>query len=95
MTWIVTWAFGTDAEIEAVAAARGDRVAVDEEVQWVDRTLRRYPLDLGEGRYPGDRNYRPVTYRVWFGDTIGVFYRVDVPTKTVQVQSVGPARRPR
>ena len=32
-------------------------------------------------------------HRVWYGDTIGIWYTVDDATMTVRVLAVGPARR--
>ncbi|MBX9583237.1 MAG: hypothetical protein K2X87_23280 [Gemmataceae bacterium] len=87
MIYLVTWAIAALAELAAIAAARADPDAVDKAAQWVDYTLRRIPLDVGESRNPGER--------LWYGDVLGVYYSVDDRAMTVRIQSVAPARRPR
>lgn len=87
MTYSATRAVAALAELAAIAGVRGDPKAVDQAAQWVDYTLRRIPLDVGESRNPGER--------LWYGDVLGVYYLVDDRAMTVRVQSVAPARRPR
>ncbi|MFO0852094.1 MAG: hypothetical protein U0871_26550 [Gemmataceae bacterium] len=92
MTWVVTWAAATSAEIVRIAALRGDPAAVDQAVQRMDWVLRRYPTDMGESRVPALRAVGP-DLRVWFGDVLGVLYQVDDVAMRVEVLAVGPARR--
>jgi hypothetical protein len=85
MTYSVTW---TGAAIQLLAAlerAAADPSAVRKAGDWVDYTLRRIPSNVGESRSGNDR--------LWYGDVLGVYYRVDDTAMTVRIISVGPARR--
>jgi hypothetical protein len=85
MTYSVVW---TGAAVQLLAALERDAPdpsAVRKAGDWVDYTLRRIPFNVGESRSGSDR--------LWYGDVLGVYYRVDDTTLTVRVISVGPARR--
>jgi hypothetical protein len=86
MTFTVTWSLVALAQLPAIENAHGDRQAVDQAVQWVDYTLRRIPMNVGESR-------ASLIERLWYGDVLGVYYRVDSDNYRVRIISVGPARR--
>ena len=85
MTFIVVWAVAAIDELSRIERLAVDPASVHAESVWLDRTLRRYPRDLGESRNPG--------YRVWFGDAIGAYFFVDEVANRVEVLKLGPARR--
>lgn len=86
MTYAVTWAMAAIGQFNQMLAAANDPDRIRRAADWVDYTLRRIPLDVGESRSsPGER--------IWFGDVLRVYYRVDADAMTVRVISVAPARR--
>jgi hypothetical protein len=85
MTYLVYWSVAAVQEIGRVEQAAADPAAVRAAAAEVDVTLRRKPLEVGESRTPG--------HRVWYGDLIGVYYRVEEQTGRVEVLTAGPARR--
>ena len=62
-----------------------DPAAVRAAQDRIDYMLRRWARDLGESRDPG--------FRLWYGDMLGVFYRIDEEAMRVEVLFAGPARR--
>ena len=86
MTFTVTWSLVALTQLPQIQAAHGDPQAVDQAVQWADYTLRRIPMNVGESR-------ASVSERLWYGDVLGVYYRVDDENYRVRIISVGPARR--
>lgn len=87
MTFIVTWAVSALQELARVESAAAVPESVHQARDWVDYTLRRIPLDVGESR---DENYR-----LWYGDVLGIWYQVNTDAGTVRILAVGPARRRR
>jgi hypothetical protein len=85
MTYTVTWAFTTTLELARIGATLTNPADADREAVWMDSILRRYPFAMGESRFGADR--------IWYADVIGIWYRIDDVAMTVQVLSVGPARR--
>ena len=85
MTYIVTWTIVASQQLAVLIANAADPASGRQAAAWVDYTLRRIPLNVGESRV---RNYR-----LWYGDVLGVFYDVDEDNYRVRVISVGPARR--
>jgi hypothetical protein len=85
MTYIVTWTIAASQQLAVLAANAVDPVSVRQAGAWVDYTLRRIPLNVGESR---SRNYR-----LWYGDVLGVYYHVDEDNYRVRVISIGPALR--
>ena len=86
MTYIVIWTLAAVQHLDALIAGAADPVSVRQAGAWVDYTLRRIPLNVGESRAPG--------YRLWYSDVLGVYFHVDEDNYRVRVISVGPARRP-
>lgn len=87
MTFSVIWRMAAVTQLGQIRAASDDPVAVDRAAAFVDYLLRRTPRDVGESRNPG--------YRVWYEDTLGVFYHVDEVEMRVEVLYAAPARRHR
>ncbi len=85
MTFVVTWSLVAHEQFVRLEADAVDPESVRQAAAWVDYTLRRTPLDMGELRWGGER--------LWYGDVLGVWYKVDDRAGTVRVQSIGPARR--
>ncbi|MBX9624673.1 MAG: hypothetical protein K2X82_12770 [Gemmataceae bacterium] len=81
MTYASVWM----AEAVAGLARAPDPAAADREAAWMDTMLRRDPRSMGESRSGADR--------VWYGDVIGIYFRVDDAAMTVRVLLAGPARR--
>ena len=79
------WKLTAIAQLGQIRASAADPVAVDRAAAFVDYLLRRTPRDVGESRAPG--------YRVWYEDTLGVFYRIDEDNLQVEVLLVASARR--
>jgi hypothetical protein len=85
MTYSVVWSVFALQELTRVEQASDDPAAVRAAASRVDFALRRIPGDVGESRSPG--------YRVWYGDILGVYYRIDEAAMRVEVLFAGPARR--
>lgn len=85
MTYTVTWTLDAIRQLASLVAAAADPASVRQAGAWVDYTLRRIPLNVGESRSPG--------YRTWYSDLLGVYYHVDEDANRVRVISIGPARR--
>ena len=85
MTYLVTWAFTASLELGRIAATLSNPADADREAVWMDSILRRYPFAMGESRFGADR--------LWYGDVIGIWYRIDEIAMTVTILSVGRARR--
>lgn len=85
MTYIVVWTLTAIQQLDALTAGATDPASVRQAGAWVDYTLRRIPLNVGESRDPG--------YRAWYSDALGVYYYVDEDSYRVRVISIGPARR--
>lgn len=85
MTFSVIWSANASSDFAAVLAHADDPAAVREAAARVDFLLRRMARDLGESRAPG--------FRVWYEDTIGVFYRIDEDAMRVEVLFAGLSRR--
>jgi hypothetical protein len=85
MTYIVTWDWAVTQELARLVAAAVDPKSVQTAADWVDYTLRRAPLNMGESRDKGRR--------LWYGDVLGVLYKVDRDAMTVRITAVGPAKR--
>jgi hypothetical protein len=85
MTYIVTWTLVATQQLSTLIANAADPDSVRQAGAWVDYTLRRIPLNVGESR---SRDYR-----LWYGDVLGIFYKVDEDNNRVRVISIGPARR--
>ncbi|MCE9562008.1 MAG: hypothetical protein K8U57_08130 [Planctomycetes bacterium] len=85
MTYIVTWSLAATLELARIIGAHADPDAVDREAVWIDSLLRRYPHSMGESRSGSDR--------LWYADSLGVWYRVDDDAMTVKILTVAPARR--
>ena len=85
MTFTVTWAVVATQQLATLIANAVDPASVQQAGSWVDYTLRRIPLNVGESRTRG--------YRLWYGDVLGVYYHVDEDAYRVRVLSLGPARR--
>src|SRR5690242_19380795 len=69
MTYIVTWSAAASIELGRVAATLSNPADADREAVWMDSILRRYPYAMGESRFGSDR--------LWYADTLGVWYRID------------------
>ncbi len=85
MTYAVTWATAAALELIRLEAADSVPPRVRTAGEWIDYTLRRVPLDLGESREYDER--------VWYGDVLGVHFSVDTKALTVRVIAVAPSRR--
>ena len=85
MTYVVTWHPVAIQQLARLVANATDPASVQKAGEWVDYTLRRIPLNVGESRVRG--------YRLWYGDVLGVYYHVDEDACRVRVVSIGPARR--
>ena len=85
MTYIVTWTVAASHHLAVLVANATDPASVRQAAAWVDYTLRRIPLNVGESRIRGNR--------LWYGDVLGVYYHVDEDNLRVRIISVGPARR--
>jgi hypothetical protein len=85
MTYVVTWSATALSLLARVAATFPDPGDADREAVWMDSILRRFPANVGESRFG--------RFRVWYGDVIGIWYRVDDVAMTVTIISAGPARR--
>jgi hypothetical protein len=85
MTYIVTWTIAAASQLAVLVANATDPASVRQAGAWVDYTLRRIPLNVGESRV--------LSYRVWYGDVLGVYYHVDEDNDRVRVISIGPAIR--
>lgn len=86
MTYTVTWLPSAVNLLNHLIAAADDPARIRKAAEWVDYSLRRHPLDLGESRnWPGER--------LWYEDVLGVFFEADRDALTVRVLSIGPARR--
>lgn len=85
MTYIVRWTELAVTELHRLERAAQDVAAFRKASERVDYALRRLPEDLGESR--------GVDERVWYGDVLGVHYRVDTDAMTVLVMAIAPARR--
>jgi hypothetical protein len=85
MTYAVLWSPTSIQQLTRLTAAAADPDSVRQAAGWIDYALRRVPQDLGESRSGA--------VRVWYGDVLGVLYKVDDAAMKVQVLLVGPARR--
>ena len=85
MTYIVTWNIVASQQLAVLTASAVAPASVQQAATWVDYTLRRIPLNVGESRVR--------EYRLWYGDVLGVYYHVDEDNYRVRVVSIGPARR--
>jgi hypothetical protein len=85
MTYLVTWSLTANVELGRIASALANPADADREAVWMDTILRRYPFAMGESRFGADR--------LWYADTLGVWYRIDDNAMTVVILSVGPSRR--
>lgn len=85
MSYVVLWRPSALREADRVRAAHPDPVAAGRALDHIDYTLRRTPNDMGESRDPG--------IRLWYGDIVGVLYRVDDDRGRVDVVAAAPARR--
>jgi hypothetical protein len=85
MTYAVTWTIAASQQLAVLVSNAPDPASVRQAGAWVDYTLRRIPLNVGESRVRG--------YRLWYGDVLGVYYHVDEDNYRVRVVSIGPARR--
>lgn len=85
MTLTVVWTVEANRDFARMLAAAADPALIQAAAAETDRLLRRMARDLGESRAPG--------YRVWYGDVIGVFYRIREDLERVEVLFAGPARR--
>ena len=86
MTYVVTWLPAAISLLDQLIVAADDPGRIRKAAEWVDYSLRRHPLDLGESRnWPGER--------VWYEDVLGVYFEADQDKLTVLVISIGPARR--
>lgn len=86
MTFLLTWSAAAMDQFHRLVAAADDPDRIRKASEFMDYALRRYPFDMGESR--GRRDYR-----LWYGDVLGVLYRVDDRAMTVRVISVTLARR--
>lgn len=85
MTFTVVWSLRALQALTALKKSAADPAPIRAAEDRVDWVLRRLPLDVGESRH---RNFR-----VWYGDVLGVYYRVDEAAMRVEVLYAGPARR--
>jgi hypothetical protein len=85
MSFTVIWRLSAVEQLNAVAAAANDPAVVREAAARIDYLLRRLAPDLGESRARG--------FRLWYGDVLGVFYRIDEDAMRVEVLFAGPSRR--
>lgn len=85
MTFTVTWSGAAVLELGRIATALAAPGDADREAVWMGSILRRYPFAMGESRFGSDR--------LWYADTLGVWYRIDDAALTVAILTVGPARR--
>ena len=85
MTFAVIWKFSASQQVGQVEADADDPARIRAAAARIDFALRRTPRDLGESRDPG--------YRLWYGDVLGVFYRIDEDAMRVEVLFAGPSRR--
>lgn len=85
MTYIVTWSTAAFHQLSQLEAAADDKQRIRKAGEWVDYTLRRVPVDMGESRDVG--------FRVWYGDVLGVYYHVDQDAMKVRVIGVALSRR--
>jgi hypothetical protein len=86
MTYSVTWSVAAVTLLHRIIAAANDPVRIRKAADWVDYTLRRIPMNVGESR-------RTLNEREWYEDVLGVLFRVNVDAMTVRIISIGPARR--
>ena len=87
MTYTVRWRLDAILGLARAETAADDPASVRAAAARVDWAPRRTPRDVGESRNPG--------YRVWYEDTLGVFYHVDEVEMRVEVLYAAPARRHR
>ena len=85
MTYTVIWRLTAIQQLGRIAVAADDPATVQRGAAFMDHLLRRMPRDLGESRSPG--------FRLWYDDTLGVFYHIDEDAMRVEVLLVGPTRR--
>jgi hypothetical protein len=85
MTYLLTWELSAILELGRIERASRDPASVKKAGEWVDYTLRRIPLNVGESRFG--------KYRLWYGDVLGVYFEVDPDAMTVKVLAVEPAVR--
>lgn len=86
MIFAVTWHLEAVLLLERLIAEAEDPDRIRKAAEWMDWSLRRHPLDLGESRnHPGER--------LWYEDVLGLYYEADREAMTVRVISVGLARR--
>jgi len=72
-------------EIGRIERAANDPASVRKASEWIDYTLRRIPLNVGESRFG--------RYRLWYTDVLGVYFEVDSDAMTVKVLAVEPSIR--
>lgn len=85
MTYSVIWSLLALQTVTRLEQAADDPARVRDAQDRIDWLLRRYPHNVGESRDPG--------YRLWYEDTLGVYYRIDEANLRVEVLFAGPARR--
>jgi hypothetical protein len=84
-TYSVIWTMDAVYECDRLERSAVDPAAFRKAAAEVDFVLRRLPLDVGESRSG--------TNRLWYGDLLGIYYRVDEAAHTVRILAVAPARR--
>lgn len=85
MTYAVIWRMTAIVQLGRIRASAPDPIAIDRAAAFMDYLLRRIPRNVGESRTAG--------FRVWYEDTLGLFYRIDEDNMRVEVLYAGPARR--
>ena len=92
MTYSVVWSGDTARELGRLEGDEPTRIR--DAARWTDAALRRFPADMGEGRVPAVLSHQ-LHLRVWYGDVLAIYYRVDDTAMRVEVLAVGLSRRPR
>ncbi len=85
MMFSVIWNMRALLQLQRIELESGRADAIQQAVAYVDYTLRRYPLDMGESRDGTDR--------LWYSDVLGVYYGVFDETGKVVVFDVAKAIR--
>ena len=85
MTFSVVWAMAALRAATALEQALDDPARVRAAQDRIDWALRRTPRDVGESRGP--------SYRLWYEDVLGVYFRIDENAMRVEVLYAGPSRR--
>ncbi|HSQ54415.1 MAG TPA: hypothetical protein VLM40_01620 [Gemmata sp.] len=77
MTFAVMWKLSAIQELGRIEQAAEDPATIRAAATRMEFALRRMARDLGESRERG--------FRLWYEDTLGVFYRIDETAMRIEI----------